>query len=106
MYTVGYIRIDYCKKPHEEACAEIQRYAGWSKQYETTGLGVGGIFVDETPNHFAPDRAEYLQGLKRFIKNAPGILADRFVSPSLILSWSSDGGNEVEDKRELMVNGG
>lgn len=79
VYTVGYVRIDYCKKPHSEAYAEIERYAGWSKQYETTHLGVRGIFVDETPNHYAPDRAEYLKALTKFIKNTPGILADRFV---------------------------
>lgn len=80
VYTVGYIRIDYCKKPHSEAYAEIEQYAGWSAQYDSTKLGVRGIFVDETPNHYSSDRAEYLSELTKFIKNTPGILADRFVS--------------------------
>ncbi|KAJ5715451.1 uncharacterized protein N7483_012632 [Penicillium malachiteum] len=96
VYTVGYIRIDYCNKPHSEAYAEIERYAGWSKQYEETHLGVGGIFVDETPNHHNPERAEYLEELTKFIKNTPGILADRFVihnpgtPPDALIGESAD----------------
>ena len=79
VYTVGYIKIDYCRKPHSECFAEVERYAGWSEQYEMTRLGVRGIFVDETPNHHDTDRAEYLSALTRFIKSTPGILTDRFV---------------------------
>ncbi|KAJ5999458.1 hypothetical protein N7451_007268 [Penicillium sp. IBT 35674x] len=96
VYTVGYIRIDYCKKPHSEAYAEIEQYAGWSAQYDSTKLGVRGIFVDETPNHYSSDRAEYLRELTKFIKNTPGILADRFVihnpgtPPDVVISESAD----------------
>lgn len=79
MYTVGYIKIDYCRKPHSECFAEVEQYAGWSEQYEAIGLGVRGIFVDETPNHYDTDRAEYLSVLTQFIKSTPGIMSDRFV---------------------------
>ncbi|KAL5333161.1 Spherulation-specific family 4 [Aspergillus crustosus] len=79
VYTVGYIRVDWCRKPLEESCAEIARYASWAEQYETTGLGVRGIFVDETPNHYSPERAEYLSALRSYIRNAEGILEAKFV---------------------------
>ncbi|KAJ5633295.1 cell surface protein [Penicillium lividum] len=96
VYTVGYIRIDYCKKPRSTTHAEIDQYAGWSAQYSSTGLGVQGIFVDETPNHYTSDRADYLRELTKFIKNSPGILADRFVihnpgtPPDVEISESAD----------------
>ncbi|KAL3459624.1 Spherulation-specific family 4 [Aspergillus heterothallicus] len=80
VYTVGYIRIDYCRKPLHESCNEIARYASWSEHYETSRLGVRGIFVDETPNHHSPERAEYLKALTRYIKECPGILSDKFVA--------------------------
>lgn len=83
VYTIGYIRVDYCHRPLHEVCAEIARYAAWSEQYETTRLGVRGIFVDETPNHHSPERAEYLSALTRHIKDSPGILSDRFVASPL-----------------------
>ncbi|BCS28304.1 spherulation-specific family 4 protein [Aspergillus puulaauensis] len=79
VYTIGYIRVDYCHRPLHEVFAEIARYAAWSEHYETTRLGVRGIFVDETPNHHSPERAEYLSALTRHIKEFPGILSDRFV---------------------------
>ncbi|KAL2859257.1 Spherulation-specific family 4 [Aspergillus pseudodeflectus] len=79
VYTVGYIRIDYCRKPLNEACDEIARYAGWAADYEATKLGVRGIFVDETPNHESEERVEYLERLTRFIKECERILGDKFV---------------------------
>ncbi|RAK84446.1 hypothetical protein BO79DRAFT_240463 [Aspergillus costaricaensis CBS 115574] len=79
VYPVGYIRIDYCRKPLAAACEEIDRYASWAAEYATTGLGVGGIMVDETPNHFNAAQAEYLRALHRHIKNCSGLLRDRLV---------------------------
>jgi Spherulation-specific family 4 len=78
--TVGYIRVDYCKRPLSEVYAEIDTYAGWSAEYEKTGLGVGGIFIDETPNHYTAERAEYLDAMHQRVKATPGIQGDRLVS--------------------------
>ncbi|KAL2812288.1 Spherulation-specific family 4 [Aspergillus granulosus] len=79
VYTIGYIRIDYCRKPLQDSYDEIARYASWSEHYETSKLGVRGIFVDETPNHHSPERVEYLDALTQYIKACPGILPDKFV---------------------------
>ncbi|KAL4971572.1 Spherulation-specific family 4 [Aspergillus desertorum] len=78
--TIGYIRIDYCRKPLQGALAEIARYASWSEDYETTGLGVRGIFVDETPNHYSSQREEYLNSIRSYAKECPGILPERFIA--------------------------
>jgi len=77
--TVGYIRIHYCNKPLSDVYKEVDTYAGWAKDYEKTGLGVRGILVDETPNHYSSERAEYLDALHQHIKSTPGILDDRLV---------------------------
>jgi hypothetical protein len=79
--TVGYIRIDYCRRQLSEVCAEIDTYAGWATKYEKTGLGVGGILLDETPNHYTAERAEYLEALRQHIKATPGIQGERLVGP-------------------------
>ncbi|KAE8370990.1 Spherulation-specific family 4-domain-containing protein, partial [Aspergillus bertholletiae] len=75
--TVGYIAINYCKKPLQEALDEVQTYATWSEDYVRTGLGVGGIFLDETPNLSSPAAVEYLASLQHRIKATPGLLGNR-----------------------------
>lgn len=84
--TVGYIRIDYCRRPLSEVCAEIDTYAAWAAEYEKTGLGVGGILLDETPNHYTAQRAEYLDAVRQHIKATPGIQGDRLVCSPLPIS--------------------
>lgn len=76
VYTVGYIRIHYCDKPLENVYQEIDRYASWSA---CDGLGLGGILLDETPNHYSEAREEYLRACTGFIKGNQGILRDRMV---------------------------
>jgi hypothetical protein len=66
-----------------QVCQDLAKYAGWSKDYSTLGLGVHGIFLDETPNLYAPDVAEYLNTVYRNIKDMLGILGDRLVSNSV-----------------------
>ncbi|OGM42252.1 cell surface spherulin 4-like protein [Aspergillus bombycis] len=75
--TVGYIAIDYCKKPLPEALEEVQTYATWAEDYVRTGLGVGGIFLDETPNLSSSEAVEYLAILQDRIKSTPGLLGNR-----------------------------
>jgi hypothetical protein len=79
--TVGYVRIDYCKKPLNEVYEEIEAYAGWAKStdYEKSRLGVGGILLDETPNHYTPERAEYLDAVHQYVKATEGLQGKRLV---------------------------
>ncbi|KAL4967042.1 spherulation-specific family 4 protein [Aspergillus stella-maris] len=66
--TIGYVRIDYCRRPLDEVVGEIER-----------GLGMRGIFVDETPNHFDAERGVYLAEVRRVVKGVDGILGERLV---------------------------
>ncbi|KAF7587107.1 hypothetical protein BBP40_007713 [Aspergillus hancockii] len=77
--TLGYIAIRYCRKPLCEVLEEIQTYATWAHDYVSTGLGVKGIFFDETPNLYSSDAAEYLAGLQSYIKGTPGLLGKRLI---------------------------
>ena len=80
--TVGYVRIGYCNKPLSEVYEEIDTYAGWAGHDES--LGVKGILLDETPNHYSTSCAEYLDALRQHIKATVGILGDRLVSCLLL----------------------
>ncbi|CAO2653670.1 Nn.00g030810.m01.CDS01 [Neocucurbitaria sp. VM-36] len=79
--TIGYVRIDYCRKPLHDACEEIDRFAGWMTKHgsEVPGLHLGGIYVDETPNHFSAGRMLYLEALHKHTKNKEGLLGQRLV---------------------------
>jgi hypothetical protein len=82
--TVGYVLIDYCRRPLSEVYADIEAYAGWATGNQNTGIGVEGIFLDETPNHYSKERAEYLQAVGQHIKATGGILGDQLVSGLLL----------------------
>lgn len=79
--TVGYVRIDYCKRDLEQVNKDLAKYSGWSTDsVGTTSLGVHGIFFDETPNHYSPKVATYLDSISATVKGLPGILEPRLVS--------------------------
>lgn len=80
--TIGYVRIDYCRKPLHDACEEIDQFAGWVTAHgnNVPGLAVHGIYLDETPNHFSAGRALYLEALHKHIKTKEGLLGQRLVS--------------------------
>lgn len=79
--TIGYVRIDYCRKPLHETCEEIDRFAGWVAAHgsDVPGLEVHGIYLDETPNHFSAGRRLYLEAVYKHIKQKEGLLGQRLV---------------------------
>lgn len=101
---VGYVRVDYCRRPVNEVLEDIRKYANWS-----TGLPVGsndtcdsvtvnsatsnqfsvrGIFFDEVPNIWKSEDAAYLEDAGILVKKIDGILGDRLVSIGLLCSIS------------------
>ena len=81
--TVGYVAIDYCRKPLHKVCEEVSVYAGWNRDYkgQINGLYVEGIFVDETHNHPDAVRSEYMDSLGRYIREeVEGLKGDILVS--------------------------
>lgn len=75
--TVGYVRVDWCKRPLDDVFDEIDTYAGWSQ--ENPQLGMNGILLDETPNHYTKARFEYLDVVNRHIRTVEGISGERLV---------------------------
>jgi hypothetical protein len=80
--TVGYVRMQYCKRSVEQVFDDVTVYGGWSKDHEATGNGiyVEGIFLDEAPNEWSHDVGKYLNVVSEKIKNTPGILGEKLVS--------------------------
>lgn len=78
--TVGYVRINYCKRAMAEVCRDIGTYAGWAEDYARSGLAVHGIFFDETPNLYSATVATYLNTIDQTVKEMFGILTERLVS--------------------------
>lgn len=80
--TLGYVRTDYCKRPIDEVYSDIAVYAGWSSH---EGVGVKGIFFDETPNNFSKQSHTYLTKVTAEVRNTSGIEEPRLVRSSLQL---------------------
>lgn len=78
--TIGYVRIDYCKRDITEVYQDIENWAGWSRDFSNTGLGVHGIFIDESPNVHSEHVARYLDGVGLKTKNSEGLMGNRLVS--------------------------
>ncbi|KAM7186567.1 Spherulation-specific family 4 domain containing protein [Naviculisporaceae sp. PSN 640] len=81
--TVGYIAITWTRKSLEDVKKEIDQYAGWEKKalddYETEGLYVEGIYLDETPNHVSDNAKSYLKELTDYIKGLEGLRGEKLV---------------------------
>lgn len=81
--TVGYVRMEYCKRSVEKVFEDVAIYSGWSKNHESDGIFVEGIFLDEAPNEYSAEVGKYLNSVSEKIKEAPGILGDKLVSPDI-----------------------
>ncbi|KAF1955909.1 hypothetical protein CC80DRAFT_526036 [Byssothecium circinans] len=77
--TLGYVATTYCKRPVKEVFADIAKYAVWSEDERCPGLGVNGIFFDETPNLYSEDVKMYLDAISASVKSSEGISGDRMV---------------------------
>ncbi|KAK4984017.1 hypothetical protein LTR50_006856 [Elasticomyces elasticus] len=92
--TLGYVRVDYCRRGLGSVVGDVGGYAKWagvggggggleggggggSVEGGGGGVFVRGIFVDETPNLYTPHVAAYLDALNVRIKNSAGILGER-----------------------------
>lgn len=76
--TVGYVRLQYCKRSLEQVYEDVAIYAGWAKD-QASGIYVEGIFLDEAPNEWSDHVGKYLNDLSLKIKETQGILAHKLV---------------------------
>ncbi|QDS78008.1 hypothetical protein FKW77_002518 [Venturia effusa] len=77
--TIGYVKVDYCRRDLEEVYRDIETFSQWSEDYEKTGLGVHGIFLDEAPNAHSDHIGPYLENIGLKIKGIDGIMGDRII---------------------------
>jgi len=81
---VGYVHTSYATRNISLVLQDVSTYAGWAMSpnstFDTTGLGVHGIFFDEAPSVYSADAAEYLKTINQAVKNESGLLGDRQVS--------------------------
>lgn len=76
--TVGYVRIDYCRRDNTQVCKDIAKYDEWSKK--SPEFAFHGIFFDETPNHHSDSIASYLKIISQEVRTRKGFVGDRIVS--------------------------
>ncbi|KUJ13690.1 cell surface spherulin 4-like protein, partial [Mollisia scopiformis] len=74
--TVGYVRVDYYKRSLSDVFRDVEKYAGWVKR---EGLGIGGIFLDETPNLWEVGKGDYLDAVGEYVKSSTGLKGERLV---------------------------
>lgn len=95
MTIVGYVRVDYCRRPAVEIAEDIKKYANWSGicpgastgvdtpssdgPYGSTKFAIHGIFFDEVPNVWEVEHAGYLEDAGILVKETNGILGHRSV---------------------------
>lgn len=80
MITIGYVRATYCQRPVEDIFEDIETYAKRSNDAEHGGLGVQGVFLDETTNLYTEETKQYLDAIDQKAKGTGGIIGHRFVS--------------------------
>ena len=80
---VGYVRATYCERPLSEVFEDIDAYATRFREDKSGGLGVQGIFLDETVNLYSKKAKQYLDEIDLKVKTTDGITVDRLVSISL-----------------------
>ncbi|KAF2738915.1 hypothetical protein EJ04DRAFT_583270 [Polyplosphaeria fusca] len=79
--TLGYIDVAHGNRTNTSVFADIDTYAGWSKQDR---FGVHGIFFDRTPAGDDDDgdaeQIAYLRNITRYARNATGLLEPKVVA--------------------------
>jgi Spherulation-specific family 4 len=69
--TIGYVATGYAKRELAAVLQDIAVYSAWSKN-PTSGLGMQGIFFDETPSQYEPSFARFLDIAHAAARSAVG----------------------------------
>jgi len=62
------------------ALQDIETYSGWAQNSTVKGLGMQGIFLDETPAQYNNASAQFLDTVAVAIRTATGFGSDPLVS--------------------------
>jgi hypothetical protein len=73
------VHATYCKRPIGDVFEDIMAYADWPNDQSCPGLGVEGVFVDETVNLHSVEAKHYLDSIDEKVKAASSIGGERIV---------------------------
>ncbi|RFU27107.1 hypothetical protein B7463_g9239, partial [Scytalidium lignicola] len=71
--TVGYVSTHWAKRDLPLVLQDINRYSAWMENSTVEGLGMHGIFLDETPARYDDASAQFLQTIESAIGSATGL---------------------------------
>ncbi|KAI1002288.1 hypothetical protein K3495_g5912 [Podosphaera aphanis] len=77
--TIGYISTSWTKRKLALVLADIDTYAGWC--VISAGLGISGIFLDETPTIYCESSMQFLSCLASTIRSESNFGNDPLVRP-------------------------
>ncbi|KAF4628416.1 hypothetical protein G7Y89_g9730 [Cudoniella acicularis] len=77
--TVGYVSTNYTNRNFSDALQDVMIYSLWSANTTVPGLGMNGIFLDETPNEYNAASALFLEKLAVAIRSQTGLGKDPLI---------------------------
>lgn len=77
--VVGYVHTTFAQRDLSAVTHDINTYSNWAQQGQHPGLGISGIFVDETPNQYDARAEKFLSHLTKFAKSCHGFAGDKLV---------------------------
>lgn len=81
--TLGYVSTNYTKRDLKDVLKDIDTYANWTTEKE--GMGMRGIFLDETPGTWTDESGEFLEAVAKGVRTADGLGTAPLVSLSISL---------------------
>ncbi|KAM0137666.1 hypothetical protein ACHAP3_003895 [Botrytis cinerea] len=75
--VVGYVSTAYATRQYSSVLEDVTTYATW--RLEDAGLGVRGIFFDETPSQWSASNASFLANINAAVKGNSGLGAEPLV---------------------------
>ncbi|KAF7949834.1 uncharacterized protein EAE97_003343 [Botrytis byssoidea] len=75
--VVGYVSTAYATRQYPDILEDVKTYAAW--RLEDDGLGVRGIFFDETPNQWSASNEAFLANINAAVKGSSGLGAEPLV---------------------------
>jgi hypothetical protein len=89
--TIGYVAVNYGRKPLDAAYSEVDKYSGWAGVDSL--LAMQGIFLDESPQIADEHNSTYLEQVRTYIKAqrplADGLLGKFFILTPICVAISS-----------------
>jgi Spherulation-specific family 4 len=78
--TFGYVSTNYAKRDLSMVLRDISTYSAWSENSTFPGLGMHGIFFDETSSQYEPANAQFFETIASAVRSETGLGSNPLVS--------------------------